>query len=71
MNEKKLGKEPELSKGVVGGHCSLRTFETEKTASNVRLLDHSNIVGAITNRESHRISSLLDLIHKKEKGIKM
>ena len=23
MNEKKLGKEPELSKGVVGGHGSL------------------------------------------------
>jgi hypothetical protein len=70
MNEKKLGKEPELSKGVVGGHGSLGTFETEKTASNVRLLNHSNVVSTITNRERHRISSILDLIDRKKMGLK-
>lgn len=45
VNNKQLGKEPELANGIVGGHGRLSSFQTGNADSNVSLLDHSDIVG--------------------------
>lgn len=51
---------PELSKGVIGRHGSLRSFVSKETDSNVGFLDHSDVVGAVSDAEGHGVSSFLD-----------
>jgi hypothetical protein len=61
MNQQQLREEPELTKGVVGRHRRLWPLKAEKTTANVGFLDHSYVVGAITNSERHGLSTFFDL----------
>ena len=60
MDQHQPRQEPELPYGIVGAHDSLPTFLTSNTDTDMRFLDHGNIVGAITNTKSHDIQPMLD-----------
>lgn len=62
MNQKELRQEPELPKGIIRRHGGLRTLKTEKSTSNIGLLDHCNVVGTVPDGQRHSLAALLDLV---------
>ena len=52
--------ESELSNGIVCTHDGLSTFFTSDTDTDVSLLNHSNVVGTVTNRQCHDLEAILD-----------
>lgn len=46
----KSRQETELSNGIICTHDSLTSLFTSNTDTNMRLLNHGNIVGTITDR---------------------
>lgn len=60
VHKHEASKEAELPKCKVGRHNSLATLETSKTDTNIGILNHSDIVGAITNRKGHDTKASLD-----------
>ena len=54
-----------LSDGIVGRVDSLQTLLARDADTNVRSLDHADIVRAVSNRERHRPEAILDEFHHK------
>ena len=49
-----------LCNGVVGRVDSLKTLFTRDTNTNVRRMNHTDVVGAVTNSKSHGTETILD-----------
>jgi hypothetical protein len=60
MHKDQALEEPELAYSIVGGHSRLSTFFTNDTNPDVGFLNHGDIIGPISNRESHDIQAILD-----------
>ncbi|KAH6605615.1 hypothetical protein Trco_004768 [Trichoderma cornu-damae] len=59
--------EPELRDGVVGRHGGLPALDTGNAHADIGLLDHGDVVGAVTNGQGHDIQSVLD--HGHDRGL--
>jgi hypothetical protein len=60
VDEDKPLQETELADGVIRGHDGLAPLLTSDTNADIRLLNHSHVVGAVTNGKSHDIQTLPD-----------
>lgn len=60
MHQYQSCQEAELSNGIIGTHDGLATFFTSDTHTDVGLLDHSNIIGTITDGKGHDFKTVLD-----------
>jgi len=49
MDEDEALQEPELADGVVGRHGRLATLDARNADTDVGLLDHGHVVGAVTD----------------------
>ena len=54
MDEQQLLQEPELRDGNIGTPSSLETFDTRDTNTDMRRLDHADIIGTVSNGQKDR-----------------
>ena len=59
MHQHQASQESELSDGEVRAHDSCATLNTGNTDTNMCLLDHSHVVGSITDRQGHDVEAVL------------
>jgi hypothetical protein len=63
MDQHQARQEPELPNGIVRTHDSLPALLARNTDTNVRLLNHGHVVGAITDTKGHDVQAVLDHGH--------
>lgn len=63
MDQHQAGQEAELADGVVRAHDRLPALLTSDTHADVRLLNHGDIVGAVSDGKCHDIQPVLDQTH--------
>ena len=71
MDEQQLREEPELAESVVGGHGSLGALMSEQTATDIRLLNHGDVVRAIADGQRHRVPTFLYLYDSSCQGVQI
>jgi hypothetical protein len=54
MDQQQLLQVPELRNGNIGTPSSLETFDTGDTNTNVRRLDHADIIGTVSDSQEDR-----------------
>ena len=63
MDKYEASEEAELADGVVRGHNRSTAFHTSNPDTNMRFLNHGDIVGTITDREGQAVEAGLDHVH--------
>ena len=59
MNKQQPLQKSKLRNSIIGRIDSLKTFFSRNTNPNISRLDHTNIIGSISNREGHRTQTFL------------
>lgn len=63
MHQHEPCQEAELTNRIIRAHDGLTTLFTSNTNTNVCFLNHSNIVGTVTDTKRHDVQPMLDHLH--------
>lgn len=63
MHKHQPRQEAELANSIIRAHDRLSAFLTSNTNTHMCLLDHSNVVGTVTDTKRHDVQPMLDHLH--------